>query len=58
MMILIRQAAGRFYLNDGGQWFEVTKRTFDYVRIMSFSFKCIGNVSANGKTYNFFEALL
>ena len=58
MMILIRQAAGRFYLNDCGQWFEVTKRTFDYVRIMSFSFKCIGNVSANGKTYNFFEALL
>ena len=58
MMILIRQVSGRFYLNDCGQWVEVTKRTFDYVRIMAFSFKCIGGVAANGKTYNFFEALL
>ena len=58
MMILIRQVSGRFYLNDCGQWVEVTRRTFDYVRIMAFSFKSIGGVAANGKTYNFFEALL
>ena len=52
------KAGGRWFISAGGRWSEITERSFNYIRVMSFSFEQKDVIQANNKIYTFFEAIL